>query len=139
MRSRSFKQGHAGCTLGAGTPGNAPDAPSTPPPTTPGATGLTYYVQFEPYGGGTALAGTGGATWFAVTNVVLDTTETAATTSTGDGGTIVLGGLSFTLAADTVLPTLFEDEAAGTALKVELAGYAGTGPSGRSWGLSMVA
>lgn len=122
----SATQGYNAITKTSGT-STTGDAPATPPPTDPGSSGLTYYVQFRALNG-TVLAGTGGATWFAVTDVGFTTTHAAG--ANGPVGIIALGGLSFTLGADTVLPTLFQQEAAGTSFQsVELAGYAGTGSS----------
>ncbi len=102
------------------TNATAPSAPASPPTVSATDPALTYYVQFR-NAAGTLLAGTGGATWFAVTDVSFATDNTAHAS---------FGGLSFTLGADSVLPTLFGIETVGTTLaSVELAGYAVNGSS----------
>ena len=112
-----------GTNTAGGTPGNALDAPTgSVPPTTPAAGTLTYYAQIR-LKSGALLTGTGGKTWFAVSDLGF---QSAQTLSGANTGRVSFGALSFTLGADAVLPTLLQDTAAATVFQsVELAGYSG--------------
>ncbi len=96
-------------------------------------TSQTYYVQFRA-ANGTPLYSADGASWFEVTDPSF-ATQTAISGGSGSqltAGTISFGDLSFDLQANTALPTIFENLAAGqTIAAVEIADYTdiGTGPT----------
>jgi type VI protein secretion system component Hcp len=91
----------------------------------PGA--LTYYVQIK-QANGTILTGPNDSTWFAVTNIGDEQTNSVSTNGTPSAN-LSFGALSFSLPEGTELPTIFLDEAKDIELgQIELAGYA-TGAS----------